>query len=797
MSLSTRILSVVVLLATMLTGLLVADLVPAWRGANQAAASLRLNSASHALVRAAGALAAERGLMSGILASRGSASGPVSAELRAAIVARREEAGSALETARLALSGGRGGGAGLALDKAVEERVGSLARLREAADKGLAGTGPGVPAPTWFAGATAAIDAVVARRRAHDSAAGTVALATRLIATRDRLAETSEFAGRLRGSVNQFISRGTPATGGDSQQIGILVGRVDGAWAEIDSLLEGLPPAVRAKVLEAREGWHTAFAPMRGAILRAAGTGDPWPAAASDWFREATSAIALLLEAQAASGSAVEAALAAERDAAEQGVLVAAGMLGLGVTAVLAALWYIRRRVVAPLRQVIGVINRLGADDLEAEPPAARGTDEIAQLCRATARFRQTALDARALTQARDAMVAELALERTRVIKDIGDRVETMSRELMRRVEEQTGRMSSLSGDVHGSASSIAETVAVVGADAGRVQESSSSAAMNARDLQLAIQEIAKQMEHAAGATRHAVEQSGAAQEIFAALRSSVDEIGEVAGLISKLAGRTNLLALNATIEAARAGEAGRGFAVVAGEVKALALETARSTERIATRIGAIGPATQRAVVAMAGITDAVGSIDEIATAVAAAAEQQSVAVAAVAQAVGHSSEATGRMASGVIAVADEARQCEAAAADMKLLASDISSLVISLKSGIVSTMRSNIAEMNQRSEVRHPVELKATLDLGGAVYPGLVCDISEGGALFRPDRALAAGSAMAGILAAEGLPRLPVRIVASEGDVHLAFTSGTEAALRQVQALIARVCARALPRAA
>lgn len=59
------------------------------------------------------------------------------------------------------------------------------------------------------------------------------------------------------------------------------------------------------------------------------------------------------------------------------------------------------------------------------------------------------------------------------------------------------------------------------------------------------------------------------------------NQIGDIVGSISGIAGQTNLLALNAAIEAARAGEAGRGFAVVASEVRELASRSSESAGQI------------------------------------------------------------------------------------------------------------------------------------------------------------------------------------------------------------------------
>ncbi|WP_056801896.1 globin-coupled sensor protein [Bosea sp. Root381] len=123
-----------------------------------------------------------------------------------------------------------------------------------------------------------------------------------------------------------------------------------------------------------------------------------------------------------------------------------------------------------------------------------------------------------------------------------------------------------------------------------------------------------------------AVKEAQHINEQVSELTQSVDRIGGIVDVIREIAGGTKLLALNATIEAARAGQTSRGFSVVASEIKTLAVQTAEATAEIDSQIGAIREATRNVAAAVGGIRQTIADMNDIASLITAAVDQQAEA---------------------------------------------------------------------------------------------------------------------------------------------------------------------------
>lgn len=188
--------------------------------------------------------------------------------------------------------------------------------------------------------------------------------------------------------------------------------------------------------------------------------------------------------------------------------------------------------------------------------------------------------------------------------------------------------------------------------------------AASTEEMVASIREIARSANESAEMSRSTLSSAQDTNKTILQLGTSSQEIGNVIKVISSIAQQTNLLALNATIEAARAGDAGKGFAVVANEVKELAKQTAKATEDITNRIGAIQKDTQVAVEAMGGISKAMEKLNSISGAIAAAVEEQTATTNEVSRVIGESKRGVESIANTIKEVSSAAIQsaekCEA-----------------------------------------------------------------------------------------------------------------------------------------
>jgi methyl-accepting chemotaxis protein len=139
-------------------------------------------------------------------------------------------------------------------------------------------------------------------------------------------------------------------------------------------------------------------------------------------------------------------------------------------------------------------------------------------------------------------------------------------------------------------------------------------------ELSPSVHEIARRVAESSKIAREAVIQASKTDARIGELSHAAGRIGGVVKLITAMSRPT------CSREAARAGEAGRGFAVVANEVKALAAQTARATGEIRSEIAGMRTATQDSVSAIKEIGGTIKRISEIASAIAAAVEEQGAA---------------------------------------------------------------------------------------------------------------------------------------------------------------------------
>jgi len=334
-------------------------------------------------------------------------------------------------------------------------------------------------------------------------------------------------------------------------------------------------------------------------------------------------------------------------------LMVGAGVLGVGIG------------VVRPITAMTEVMRRLAEGDLDISIPSLRRKDEVGAMADAVQIFRDNAGRVRDLEIEQVALKQRSEAERRDAMRRVAGDFEATIGEIVKVVWSASSEIEDAAATLTTSAESTQGLSAGVAAASAQSSTNVTSAAAASEEMAASVNEIGRQVEDAQRIARSAVEQAERTNQRVATLSQAATRIGEVVKMINEVAEQTNLLALNATIEAARAGEAGRGFAVVASEVKALAAQTAKATDEIASQITQMQHATGESVSAINEISMTISRISEISSAIAAAVEEQGAATHEIARNVQEAASGAREVTSSIAQVNRGAVDTGAAAAQV------------------------------------------------------------------------------------------------------------------------------------
>jgi methyl-accepting chemotaxis protein len=239
--------------------------------------------------------------------------------------------------------------------------------------------------------------------------------------------------------------------------------------------------------------------------------------------------------------------------------------------------------IARPVEKVTAVANKAAAGDFTVQADIRNKDDEIGQLAAA--------------------------------FNSMNDNLKDLMRKAVEIATGVTQAADGLGSSVESTTASIDQVAASAGEFAGSTQQLSG----NAQEMARISGEVSTKAKNGEKTIMDVTGQMKEINRIVEGLRSSIErlgkrseEIGNIVGIITTVAGQTNLLALNAAIEAARAGEHGRGFAVVAEEVRKLAEQTAKAAEDISSLIEATQNETKRTMESMSAAVEEVRSGSEV-----------------------------------------------------------------------------------------------------------------------------------------------------------------------------------------
>ena len=354
-----------------------------------------------------------------------------------------------------------------------------------------------------------------------------------------------------------------------------------------------------------------------------------------------------------------QSSLATERKTTRDFILLAAAITALLFATVA---WRLSLSITRPVTGLTNAMMKLAGGDTTIVIPSIGNRDEIGSMAGAVQVFKDNAIEKMRLEEDQAAAAQRAEEAKRQTMNEMADRFERTVKEVVDGVGTAATEMQATSQQMSVTAEETSRQSANVATASDQATANVQTVAATAEELSASISEIGRQVMQSAKISQNAVDEAESTTQSVRGLAEAASKIGEVVTLINDIAGQTNLLALNATIEAARAGEAGKGFAVVAQEVKNLANQTAKATEDISSQIGTVQEETNDAVNAIENIRGIIGEVNDIATTISSAVEEQGVSTQEIARNVQQAAQGTQDVNSNIESVSQAAGETGAAA---------------------------------------------------------------------------------------------------------------------------------------
>ncbi|HYV43853.1 MAG TPA: methyl-accepting chemotaxis protein [Myxococcaceae bacterium] len=249
--------------------------------------------------------------------------------------------------------------------------------------------------------------------------------------------------------------------------------------------------------------------------------------------------------------------------------------LGAALVGIAAALFLVLVVVVRPVRELTRVTSDIVSKGDLTQTIQITSSDEIGQLA---ATFTKMVEKLRQIPLALSESIAILAGAVTNLNSSTTEQGQTLNRQATALQETQV------------TAQEIKQTSLVAAQKADAVLQVAERADAISQSGEAAIEQSLSGMTD----LRQRVEEIS--QKIVQ-LSERTLQIGGITQTVKDLADQSNMLALNAAIEAVRSGEHGKGFAVVAREIRSLADQSIKATERVREILDDISTAIRSAVV--------------------------------------------------------------------------------------------------------------------------------------------------------------------------------------------------------